>query len=152
MTTQFRQTLIGLIWPGPIAGPIPVNVFRIASPVLVYSLGPFFASLIMATITCVLVIFYFEILELTGGKKFVEDKLELLPKPIHQIILARALFPLLIASVLVGVFPLALGFRLLKYPRTFAEIVLVFGSFVNSFLWTGLVWGLLVGLAKTLLS
>lgn len=152
MNKKLRQTLIGLIWPGPIAGPWPLNLFRFSSPILVFYLGAFSASLIMAIVSSILVVFYFEILELTGGRKWVEEQLGKIPRPIHQIILNRTLFPLLAASFLIGIFPLALSFRLLNYPKTMAESVLVVGSFLNSFLWTGIVWGAIIEIFKSLFS
>ncbi|OGY28941.1 MAG: hypothetical protein A3F35_02335 [Candidatus Woykebacteria bacterium RIFCSPHIGHO2_12_FULL_45_10] len=141
MDDRLRQSLIGLIWPGPIAGPIPLTLFRIASPLLVIAYGPFVAAMTMSVVSSVFVVVYFELLELTGGKKLLEEQLERLPARTHKMIENRGPYALLVSSGMVGVFPYALSLRLLRYPRLASESLLVVSAFLNSFLWTGFVWG-----------
>jgi len=148
MNDRFRQSLVGLIWPGPIAGPIPITVFRLISPVLVFYQGPFLAAMVMSVVSSVICVFYFELLELTGGKKLVEKNLARLPKNTAGLVRRKSWLALLVTSSLVGVFPFALSLRLLKYPKTTSESLLVVSSFINSFIWTGFVWGMLIEFLK----
>lgn len=148
MNEQFRQTLIGLIWPGPIAGPLPVNLFRILAPVLVFYHGPIISSLIMSVISSLLAVFYFVLLELTEGKNKVEELLKRLPEKTHHGIEKRGPAALFATSLLVGVFPYAIFLKLLRYPKAASEILLVASSIVGSFVWTGIFWGSAIEIIK----
>ncbi len=148
MNSRLRQSVIGLIWPGPLAGPLPLTALRLASPLLVFYLGSFFAALVMSVLGALLGVFYFELLELAGGKHFVETQLKRLPKNTSSLIKRKAWWALLGGSVAVGVFPLALSLRLLRYPKTISETLLVVSAFVNGFFWTGFVWGNVITILK----
>lgn len=150
MNNKLRQSLIGFIWPGPIAGPVPINLFRVVSPVLVFYTSPIFASLVMGIISSVLSIVYFSLLELTGGKEYVESLLKKMPDKTHKGIESKGPVALFVTSIFLGVFPYAIFLRLLKYPRFTSKILLLFASFLNSLLWTGVFWGTLVEIFKNL--
>jgi len=151
MNDHLRRTLIGFIWPGPLAGPLPVNVFRILSPVLVFYLQPLFASVLMAIFTSVLAIIYLQLLELTGGKEMLEQYLRRLPLKLHRGIENKGPFGLLFVSLLTGVFPYAIMLKLLKYDTLAAGGLIILASIVSALLWTGLFWGSVVAGLKVLL-
>jgi hypothetical protein len=131
---------------------LPLNLFRFLSPALVFSLGPFWAALIMSLVSGVLAVGYFDLLELTGGRKFVEHNFGRLPLPIQGLIQKKAWATLLLSSLLVGVFPFALALRLLKFPKLISQSLLVISAFAGSFLWTGFVWGIVIAFLKMLLE
>src|SRR3989344_4126335 len=141
MNDQVRQTIISLIWPGPIAGPLPINLLRILSPLLVFYLGPVAASLVMSVLVSVLSVAYFRLLELTGGKETIENMLKKLPKKAHENIETKGPLALFFTSILVGVFPYAIFLKLLRYPERVSEGLLIALSITSSFAWTGLFWG-----------
>jgi hypothetical protein len=141
---KLRQSIIGLIWPGPIAGPLPVNLFRILAIILVFYLKAFPAALIMGAITSLVAIFYFRLLELTAGKEWLEDLLQRLPNQTHTQIETKGPFALFLSSLLIGVFPYAIFLRLSRFQQTPSTILLVLSSTASSFIWTGIVWGSLI--------
>jgi hypothetical protein len=148
MNERFRQTTIGAIWPGPIAGPLPVNLFRILSPTLVIYLGAPVAAFVTGVLTTIFVIFYFRLLELTGGKDYVEGLLKKLPAQTHQGIENKGPAALFAMSVFTGVFAYAIFLKLLRYPKITSEILLITASFVGSIIWTGFFWGSVVEIVK----
>ena len=148
MNERLRQSLIGLIWPGPIAGPLPVTTFRILAPVLVLYLRPLPAALIMSFVTASLSVFYFRLLELTGGKEFVEGLLLKLPPQTYAGVKTRGPLALFATSVLVGVFPYAIFLKLLRHREITSEVLLIIASTASSFVWTGLFWGSVVEILK----
>lgn len=141
MTEKLRQSLIGLIWPGPIAGPLPINAFRVVAPVLVFYTGPVYAALVMSLLTSGFSVGYFGLLELTGGKEYVEGLLSKLPKNLHEGIETRGPATLFLTSLIAGVFAYAIFLKLLRYSQSKSEALLIAASFLSSFLWTGLFWG-----------
>lgn len=145
---KLRQSIIGLIWPGPISGPLPVNLFRVLAPVLVFYTGPILAAIIMSVLTSGLAIFYFRLLELTGGKEYVASLLKKLPEKAHRGIETKGPFTLYATSILVGVFPYAIFLKLLRYSKSSSEILLVTAAFVSSALWTGIFWGSVVEILR----
>jgi hypothetical protein len=148
MSQHLRQTVVGFIWPGPIAGPLPINFFRVLSPLLVFYLHPVLAALIMGFLTTLLSIFYFRLLELTGGKEYVTRLLSRLPKKTQQRIETKGPFTLFTTSILTGVFAYAIFLKTLRYPKTNSEILLLAASFVGSIIWTGIFWGSAVEIVK----
>ncbi|OGY25772.1 MAG: hypothetical protein A2Z24_01280 [Candidatus Woykebacteria bacterium RBG_16_44_10] len=149
MNEKLRQSIIGLIWPGPVAGPLPVNLFRILSIFLVLYLSAFAATLVMAALTGAISIFYFRLLELTAGKEWVEDLLQRLPTKTHTRIETKGQSTLFLSGLLIGVFPYAIFLRLLRYPEAPSVLLLILSSTISSFIWTGVVWGsLLEGLKQ----
>ena len=141
MNEKLRQSIIGLIWPGPVAGPLPVNLFRVLAIFLVLYLGAFAATIVMVTLTSALSIFYFQLLELTAGKEWLEDLLQKLPTKTHTRIETKGPLALFLGSLLIGVFPYAIFLRLLRFSQTSSAILLVLSSMASSFVWTGIVWG-----------
>ncbi|HEX7456160.1 MAG TPA: hypothetical protein VF303_01710 [Candidatus Nanoarchaeia archaeon] len=148
MSQHLRQTIIGFIWPGPIAGPLPLNLFRVLSPTLVFYIKPIPAALVMGIITAFLSIFYFRLLELTGGKEYTQILLKKLPAKAHQGIGAKGPSALFATSLAIGVFPYAIFLRLLRYSESSSEILLLAASLVSSFVWTGVFWGFVVEIIK----
>ena len=148
MSDKFRQTLIGFIWPGPVAGPMPINFFRILSPVLVFYIKPIPAALTVGIISALLAIFYYSLLELTGGKEYLEKLLKKLPTKIHTRIETRGPLALFAISLVVGVFPYALTLKLLKYPKGASRALLVAAAFVGAAVWAGVVWGSIIALLR----
>ncbi|MDP2720360.1 MAG: hypothetical protein Q8O75_00110 [bacterium] len=148
MSEKFRQTLIGFIWPGPVAGPLPINFFRILAPVLVFYIKPILAALVVGIISALLAIFYYSLLELTGGKEYLEKLLKKLPAKIHARIETRGPLALFATSLVVGIFPYAVTLKLLKYPEGAARFVLVLAALVSAAVWTGVVWGSIVTLLR----
>jgi len=152
MSERLRQTLIGFIWPGPIAGPLPVNLFRILAVLLVFYFGAFVATLLMGLITGLLSIFYFRLLELMGGREWVENLLRRLPAQTGERIKTRGPIALFASSLLVGVFPYAIFLKLLKYPEATSEILMILASFASSIVWTGVFWGTIVEILRQIAS
>ena len=148
MSERFRQTTIGFIWPGPVAGPLPVNLFRILSPALVFYLGPVFAALIMGLFVSLLSVTYFRLLELTGGKGYVESLLNRLPAKNQRRIETKGPLALFATSALTGVFAYAIFLKILRYPKSTSEVLLLLASFAGSVIWTGFFWGSLVEIFK----
>jgi hypothetical protein len=148
MNDKLRQSLIGLIWPGPIAGPLPINLFRVLSILFVAFAGPIIASLVMAAITTACLIWYFGLLELTGGKKLMGELLARLPHKLREGIETKEPVALFFSSFFTGVFPYAILLKLLKYPRTTSEILLGVSTLISSFVWTGLFWGGVIEIIK----
>ena len=144
MSERLRQTLIGFIWPGPVAGPLPVNLFRIIAIFLIFYLGAFVAAIVMAIFTSAFSIFYFRLLELTAGKEWAENLLQKLPTKTHTQIETKGPIALFLSGLLVGVFPYAIFLRLLSFPKTPSTVLLVLSSAASSFIWTGIVWGSLI--------
>ncbi|OGY22316.1 MAG: hypothetical protein A2126_04025 [Candidatus Woykebacteria bacterium GWB1_45_5] len=144
MNERVRQTIITLIWPGPVAGPLPVNFFRVLAIVLVFYLKAFPAALIMSIFTSVFSIFYFHLLELTAGKEWTEDLLQKLPAKTHERIETKGPLLLFLSGLLVGVFPYAIFLRILRYQERPSAILLVLSSATSSFIWVGIVWGSLI--------
>jgi len=145
---KLRQSIIGLIWPGPISGPLPVNLFRVLAPLLVFYTGPILAVIVMGILTSGLAVLYFRLLELTGGKEYVAGLLKKLPKKAHQGIETKGPLTLYATSILVGVFPYAIFLGLLRYSKASSEILLVASAFVSSALWTGIFWGSVVEILR----
>ena len=150
MNERLRQSIIAFIWPGPIAGPIPVNLYRILSPLLVISTGVIPAALIMWVITSFTSVYYFRLLELTSGKSYVEKLLRRLPDWAHHNIERRGPVFLLLVGIVLGVFTYAIILRLLKYSEARSEILLVGVSLVSSVIWTGIFWGSVVEIFRRL--
>lgn len=152
MNDQLRQSIVAFIWPGPIAGPLPLNLFRILAPVTVLYLGVFAATFLMILLSTVLVIVYFKLLELTGGQEFVEKLLQKTPKKFHRHAESKGPFELFFLGLLSGVFVYALTLRLLKYPDRASIILLVINSILSSIFWTGIFWGIVVEIGKNVLN
>lgn len=150
MNERLRQSIIAFIWPGPIAGPIPINLYRVLSPLLVIYLGPVFAALGMWVITSFTVVYYFRLLELTSGKSYIEKLLRRLPDWAHHNIEKRGPVFLFFGGTVLGVFTYAIILRLLKYSEAKSEILLVGVSLISSVIWTGVVWGTLIELFRVL--
>ena len=148
MSDKFRQTLIAFIWPGPIAGPLPLNLFRILAILLVVLFGPIIATFVMAIVTLIFLVWYFSLLELTGGKETLNALLSKLPFGLRQDVETKGPLVLFVSSLFLGVFPYAVFLKLLKYPKDASEILLGLASVANSVLWTGFFWGIIVGAAK----
>ncbi len=148
MNKHFRQSIIGLIWPGPIAGPLPINLFRITSPALVFYTNPLVATLIMSLVTAVASIFYLGLLELTAGRNYVESLLQRLPKSLRRGVQEKGPFALFLTSLVVGTFAYAILLRLLRYSQTKSEILLVASSFATASIWTGVFWGSVVEILR----
>src|SRR3990172_9479937 len=152
MNQHLRQSIIAFIWPGPIAGPIPINLFRLLAPLLVIYIGPIFASALMWFITTFAAIVFFRLLELTEGKIFIENLLKRLPKWAHRGIETRGPWALFIVGIILGVFSYAIFLKLIRYSKRKSEVLLVCLSFVNAFIWTGVFWGSVVELGKRVLE
>src|SRR4030042_4837269 len=105
MNDKLRQSIISLIWPGPIAGPLPINLFRILAIFSVTFFGPIIATFLMAIITTVFLIWYFELLELTGGKRALENLLSKLPAGLRRGVISKGPTALFFSSLFIGVFP-----------------------------------------------
>ena len=150
MNDKVRQSIVAFIWPGPIAGPIPINLYRILSPLLVIYLGPILAALVMWVVTSFTVVYYFRLLELTSGKSYVEKLLGRLPDWAHRNIEKRGPVFLFFVGTVLGVFTYAIILRLLKYSEAKSEIMLVGVSLIGSVIWTGIFWGLIVELFRNL--
>lgn len=147
---KLRQATIAFIWPGPIAGPIPINLYRVLSPLLVIYTGSIFATLIMWVITSFTSVYYFRLLELTSGKSYVEKLLRRLPDWAHHNIERRGPVFLFFVGIVLGVFTYAIILRLLKYSETRSEILLIGVSLIGSVIWTGIFWGTLIELLRML--
>ena len=152
MSQKFRQTLIGLIWPGPIAGPFPLNLFRLLAPALVFYISPILAAIVMGFLTSLTSVFYFRLLELSGGRKYVEGLLDKFPLKIHKSVETKGPLTLFVSSLLVGVFTYAIFLKLINYRQPTSEKLLVVSSFVSAAIWTGIFWGSVVGALKRLVS
>lgn len=152
MNEKVRQSIIAFIWPGPVAGPIPINLFRLLSPLLVIYTGPIIASTLMWVITTFAVIVFFRLLELTEGKVFIEQLLKRLPNWAHRGIEKRGPWALFGVGTILGVFSYAIFLKLIRYPKDRSEILLIGLSFVNAFLWTGAFWGSVVEIGKRALE
>ncbi|SRR4030042_3276964 len=152
MNDKLRQSIIGLIWPGPIAGPLPLNLFRILAILLVILSGPVFATLGMAIITTIFLIWYFSLLELTSGKKMLAALLAKLPSRLREGVETKGPIALFASSLFIGVFPYAILLKLLKYPKKTSEILLSLSTLVSSILWTGLFWGIVIEASKRALG
>jgi hypothetical protein len=150
MNERLRQPIINFIWPGPIAGPLPVNLFRILAPILVFYIKPVAAALAMGLLSAALAVYYYRLLQLSGGKEYVENLLKKLPGKTHQGIQNKGPIALFFSSLVLGVFPYAIFLRLLKYSDTKSETLLVTAAFVSSIVWTGIFWGSVVELLKQL--
>ena len=148
MSEKLRQSIIGLIWPGPIAGPLPINLFRITSPALVFYTNPLIATLIMSLITAIFSIFYLGLLELTAGRHYVENLLQRLPKSLRKGVEEKGPFALFLTSLVVGTFAYAILLRLLRYSQTKSEILLIAASFATASIWTGVFWGSVVEILR----
>ncbi|MEX0622051.1 MAG: hypothetical protein WD187_03630 [Candidatus Woykebacteria bacterium] len=148
MTEKLRQTIIAFIWPGPIAGPLPVNLFRILAPLLVFYGGIVLAILGMGVLTGVTSLIFFRLLELTSGKTFVERLLRKLPSWAHKNIERQGPVALFFSSIILGVFTYAIFLRLLRYSEGRSEILLVAASLVSAIIWTGVFWGSIVEILK----
>lgn len=144
MNDRLRQSVIGLIWPGPFAGPLPINLLRILAPILVLYLHPPLAALLMALVSSALAVFFFGLLRLEYGKQFTEKLLNKLPKKFYEQIETKGPLVLFASSLVFGVFAYAVFMRVLKYKETNSEGLLVLSSFLNSFIWTGIFWGVIV--------
>jgi len=152
MNEKTRRALIGLIWPGPITGPLPVNFFRVLAVSLVFYLTALPAALVMAFLTALAVTFYFRLLELSAGKKWTENLLKKIPPTLGEKVRTRGPLALFGTSFLIGVFPYAIFLKLLKYPEATSEVLLVLASIANSLVWTGIFWGTIVGLLRQIVS
>ena len=150
MNERLRQSIIVFIWPGPIAGPIPINLYRVLSPLLVIYTGSIFAALIMWVISSFTSVYYFRLLELTSGKSYVEKLLRRLPDWAHHNIERRGPAFLFFVGVVLGVFTYAIILRLLKYSEARSEILLVGVSLISSVIWTGIFWGTIVEIFRRL--
>ena len=150
MSKDLRSTLVATIWPGPIAGPLPINLLRILSPLLVFYLGPVSASLVMSVLVSVLSVAYFRLLELTSGRQTTEEMLKKLPKKAHENIETKGPIALFFTSILVGVFPYAIFLKLLRYSKTNSEGLLITSSIIGSFAWTGVFWGGAIAILRSL--
>lgn len=144
MNERLRQSIIAFIWPGPIAGPTPINLYRVLSPLLVIYAGTVLAVLVMWIITSFTVIYYFRLLELTSGKSIVEKLLRKLPSWAHHKVERRGPIFLFFVGIVLGVFTYAIILRLLKYSEAKSEMLLVGISLISSVIWTGIFWGSVV--------
>lgn len=152
MSRDFRLTLAAIIWPGPVDGPLPITVFKIITPLLILILGVIPATIFMGTIASLFVLFFFETIWLEESLSKINIWINKLPKSFQKALkvsTATTLFPLVLS---VGPFPLALAFRFLKFKGLRSKIILVVGSYVNSFLWTGVIWGGGITLFRNLAS
>ncbi|OGY25064.1 MAG: hypothetical protein A2Z11_00375 [Candidatus Woykebacteria bacterium RBG_16_43_9] len=152
MNKRLRQSIIGLIWPGPIAGPLPINLFRILAPLLVIYVKPLAASLVMGILTAALSVYYYRLLELSGGREYVENLLKKLPTKAHRGIENKGPLALFASSLVFGVFTYAVFLRLLRYSETKSEIFLIASAFVSSIIWTGIFWGGVVEISKRFIT
>ena len=106
----------------------------------------------MGTLAAILVLFFFDVISDERSLSKVNDWVSRLPKAFQkalQVGTITALFPMVLS---VGPFPLVLSFRFLKFKGIRAQALLVLGSYVNSILWTGIVWGGGISILKNLLS
>ena len=150
MNDKLRQSIISLIWPGPIAGPLPINLFRVLAIFSVVLFGPIIATFLMAIITTVFLIWYFELLELTGGKRTLENLLSRLPALLRGGVISKGPVVLFFSGLFIGVFPYTIFLKLLKYPKIKSEILLSVSAILSSFFWTGIIWGSVVEVIKRL--
>lgn len=152
MSEKLRQTLIGFIWPGPIAGPLPLNFFRLLAPALVFYISPIPAAVVMGVLTSLASILYFRLLELSGGRKYVEGLLEKFPLKIHKSVETKGPLTLFISSLVAGVFTYAIFLKLINYRQSTSEKLLVVSSFVSAAIWTGIFWGSVIEALKRVVS
>ena len=152
MSNDLRLTIAAIIWPGPIDGPLPITVFKVLTPFLILTIGIIPAIIFMGTLAAILVLFFFDVISDERSLSKVNDWVSRLPKAFQkalQVGTITALFPMVLS---VGPFPLVLSFRFLKFKGIRAQALLVLGSYVNSILWTGIVWGGGISILKNLLS
>ncbi len=151
MSRTLRLAIAASIWPGPINGPLPVTLFKFLTISLIALFGVVPATIVMGTLASVLVLFFYESLFAEGALDKVNHWIERLP-PSYQKSLKvgteASLLPLVFSA---GPFPLALAFRLLNFRGARAKALLVAGTYANSILWTGLVWGSGITILKSFL-
>lgn len=141
MFHRAHLTIATIIWPGPIDGPHPFTLFKILTPALILWLGVLPATLAMAFISSAMVLYFYEAIMLEGSSDLLQKWMEKLPNTFERALklgTKRSLIPLVLFT---GPFPLAISFRFLNYNKSKARTFLIFGSFANALIWTGVVWG-----------
>ncbi|MEX0617205.1 MAG: hypothetical protein WD231_05395 [Candidatus Woykebacteria bacterium] len=144
--------IAAIIWPGPINGPLPITLFKFLTPAFILLFGVIPATLIMASLASILVIYFFD--EITKEESL--DKINKWSRrlPAHyqkalKIGTISAFIPLVFT---VGPFPVALAFRLLNFKGAKVKLLLVASCFANSFFWTGVFWGGGIALVESFLN
>ena len=141
MSKEFRFTLAALIWPGIIDGPLPITFFKVLTPVLIIWIGVVPATFIMGTLASVLVLFFFDTICSEESLKKIDGWIKKLPKTFQKALRVGTITALLPLVLSIGPFPLAVSLRFLNFRDFRARALLVFSSYINSIIWTGIVWG-----------
>ena len=152
MSQDFRLTISAVIWPGPVDGPLPITVFKILTPIMILTVGVFPATFFMGTIAALSVLFFYNTIWLEGSPETVNKWVEKLPKSFQKALKVGTISTLIPLVLSIGPFPLALAFRFLKFRGFWANIALVMGSYLNSLLWTGIIWGGGITILRNLIS
>ena len=152
MSNDLRLTIAAIIWPGPIDGPLPITLFKILTPLLIIAVGVVPATFFMGTLAAVFVLFFFDVISDERSLSKVNEWVYRLPKAFQKALQIGTITALLPMVLSVGPFPLALSFRFLKFKGTKAQALLVLGSYVNSVIWTGIVWGGGISILRNFLS
>lgn len=141
MFHRTHLTIATIIWPGPIDGPHPFTLFKVLTPVLIIWLGVLPATFIMAVVSSSLVLYFYEAIMLEGSTDVLNKWVEKLPDTLERSLKNGTKSSLLPLVILTGPFTLAISFRFLNYNKSKARAFLIFGSFANALIWTGIVWG-----------
>lgn len=152
MKKDFRLTLAAIIWPGPIDGPLPLTLFKIITPLLILTIGVVPATIFMGTVAALFVLFFFDTIWLEGSFNKVNEWVDRLPRSFQKALRVGTITALLPLVLSVGPFPLALAFRFLEFKGFRAQAILVLGCYVNSLIWTGVIWGGGITILKNLLE
>ncbi len=138
---HFRLTLAAIIWPGPIAGPHPFTLFKLFTPALIIWTGVLPATFVMGALASILSLYFYEVIKLEGTSDLLNNWVQKLPDTFEKALKLGTIPSLILLVLLAGPFPLAISFKYTKLGGFWAEALLVLGSFANSLIWTGVVWG-----------
>lgn len=138
---HFPLTLAAIIWPGPIDGPHPFTLFKILTPALIIGTGVLPATFVMGLLASILSLYFYEVIKLEGTSDLLNKWVQRLPDTFERALRLGTIPSLILLMLLAGPFPLAISFKYTKLRRFQAEAFLVLGSFANSLIWTGVVWG-----------
>jgi hypothetical protein len=149
---HFRLTLAAIIWPGPVDGPHPFTLFKILTPAFIIWIGVLPATFVMGLLAALLSLYFYEVIKLEGTSDLLNNWVHKLPDTFERALKLGTIPSLILLVLLAGPFPLAISFKFAKLRRFRAEALLILGSFANSLIWTGIVWGGGLSILRTFLD